>query len=67
MRIPRALVVLAAVLLLAGTCLAGQPVQPVQGLDSLTPEEQARVRENLERWQQLSPEERQRIRENYQR
>lgn len=34
-----------------------------QGLESLTPEERARIQENLERWKQLPPEERQRLRE----
>ena len=37
----------------------------MQGLESLTPEDQGRVRENLERWKQLTPEERHRVRENF--
>lgn len=53
-----------------GGVVAGAPqgaVPPLRGLESLSPEDQARVRENRERWQRLPPQERQRVRENYER
>jgi len=62
LRIPL-LVMLALWLAIPGPAVGQAP----QGLESLTPEERARVQENLERWKQLSPDERQRVRENYER
>src|SRR4030065_696200 len=62
LRIPL-LVILAIWLAVPGPAVGQAP----QGLESLTPEERARVQENLERWKQLSPDERQRVREKYER
>ncbi len=61
--------VLAGILALLGPGLAGPALGAGAGPDprSLTPEEQSRIRENLERWRHLSPQEQQRIRENYER
>jgi hypothetical protein len=52
-----------------GTASAGDPqgAPATQALESLSPEDQVRARENLDRWGQLTPEEQQRVRENYER
>ena len=62
------LLVAAFVLLAPGAAGAQAPPAsdpPIEGMDKLTPEEQARVRQNLERWRMMSPEQRERAVENY--
>ena len=72
--VTRFLVALAAVLVLG---LAAHPVgaqsppaashPPSAEFDKLSPEEQAGMRQNRERWRTMSPEQRERALENYRR
>ena len=48
-----------------GRATAQDQEPPIEGLDKLSPDEQARVRQNLERWKRMTPEQRQRAIENY--